>query len=80
MPIYEYMCNSCGTRNEFLEGVSQERQEQLCVECGSTDLHKLISLSSFTISSSAPRRAPMDDCGCDGGGGCGCGGACGHHH
>jgi putative FmdB family regulatory protein len=49
MPIYEYMCRECGTRNEFLEGVTSEKVDKVCSECGSSDLHKLVSIAAFTI-------------------------------
>jgi len=84
MPIYEYMCRSCGTRNEFLEGVTREKVDKVCSECGGTELSKLISLAAFTVAGSAG----CDDgaCACggagegEGGGGCGCGsGGCCHN-
>jgi putative FmdB family regulatory protein len=80
MPIYEYMCRSCGTRNEFLEGVTSEKVAKVCVECGGTELSKLVSMAAFSIASSSS----SSECACEsgGGGGCGCGGGgcCGHHN
>ena len=77
MPIYEYMCRDCGTRNEFLEGVTREKVDKVCSECGSTKLDKLISMAAFTVSSSGGCEGGA--CACEGGGhshggGCGCGG------
>lgn len=70
MPIYEYLCRGCGTRNEFLEGVTQERTERACEECGGKDLHKLISMTSFVVSGGS------EACDCEQGGGCCGGGGC----
>ncbi len=77
MPIYEYMCRECGTRNEFLEGVTREKVEKVCSECGSSDLHKLVSMAAFTV---AGGRAAESACACGheghgAQGGC-CGGDC----
>ncbi len=75
MPIYEYMCRDCGTRNEFLEGVTREKVDKVCSECGSSKLDKLISMAAFTVASS--HGCEGGTCACEesghGGGGCGCG-------
>ena len=83
MPIHEYMCRGCGTRNEFLEGVTQVTEDKVCEECGGTDLHKLISMASFTIASGSTGACESGGCACaqeqggDPGSCCG-GGGCGH--
>ena len=81
MPIYEYMCRGCGTRNEFLEGATQVTEDRVCEDCGSTDLHKLISMASFTVASNSAAACGTEDCALERGGSpgaCGCAGACGH--
>jgi putative FmdB family regulatory protein len=79
MPIYEYMCRDCGTRNEFLEGVTRERVEKVCSECGSSQLDKLMSMAAFTVAGGS-ECACGGECACESeghghahGGGCGCG-------
>jgi putative FmdB family regulatory protein len=76
MPIYEYLCRDCGTRNEFLEGVTREQEAKVCVDCGGEDLHKLISMSNFSIVSGSQAACECGEGPCDDAGGC-CGGACG---
>ena len=82
MPIYEYMCRGCGTRNEFLEGATQVTEDRVCEDCGGTDLHKLISMASFSVTSSSAETCGSGDCACaqESGGSPGtcCGGAGGH--
>ncbi len=79
MPIYEYMCRECGTRNEFLEGVTREKVDKVCSECGSSDLHKLVSIAAFTVAGGHSSAEGACACGGEGHGregGC-CGGDCG---
>ena len=49
MPIYEYKCKDCGSKNEFLVGVTADKTVLKCKKCESTNLEKLIS-SEFGIS------------------------------
>lgn len=49
MPMYEYLCNNCGTVSEILTGVSRDEPEAACTDCGGTDLKLLISVSSFRV-------------------------------
>jgi len=74
MPIYEYQCMKCGTRNEFFVR-SSDTEELRCKNCESTDLYKLMSASNFTMSSSGSSiPAPGGCCGspgsCDNPGSC----------
>ncbi len=74
MPIYEYQCMKCGTKNEFLVR-SSDKDELRCKNCESTDLYKLVSASNFSTSSpgfSAP--SPGGCCGAPGS--CGSPGSC----
>ena len=44
MPVYEYACDDCGERFElFLRSVSKSLCP-VCPQCGSTGVHKSISL------------------------------------
>ncbi|MBW1739034.1 MAG: zinc ribbon domain-containing protein [Deltaproteobacteria bacterium] len=42
MPIFEYKCNKCGAKSEFLEKSSDENKH-VCEKCGSSDMQKLFS-------------------------------------
>ncbi|MFH2011644.1 MAG: zinc ribbon domain-containing protein [Pseudomonadota bacterium] len=79
MPIYEYRCNQCGYVSEILTGVGSNSDLTLCKSCGSSNLEKLISASSFVLSN-GKRTSGNTCCGreercdtppCSGGGGCG---------
>ena len=48
MPIYEYLCDSCGNRIEALQKISDEPLK-ICSACGSTSLRKLVSAASFRL-------------------------------
>lgn len=62
MPIYEYSCGECGQKSEFILPSSGIAKDLECPECGSRNLHKLISsLGSVSVSSS--RRSGNTCCG-----------------
>lgn len=42
MPIYEYICKRCGTRNSFLV-FPWEDEKLSCKRCGSVELERIIS-------------------------------------
>lgn len=48
MPIYEYLCESCGKVNERLQKVG-DRPPRTCDECGGKKLAKLVSRSAFQL-------------------------------
>lgn len=48
MPIYEYICRSCGLEKEHLQKMSDEPIEN-CPECGSGDYVKQISAAGFQL-------------------------------
>ena len=48
MPIYEYLCDSCGNRIEALQKISDEPLK-ICSACGSANLRKLVSAASFRL-------------------------------
>ena len=52
MPIYEYRCNQCGEISEMLIGVSSGNEILQCKHCGSTNLKKILSVSSFAVTDS----------------------------
>ena len=47
MPIYEYACESCGHRFEKLMKIGAEPPP--CDDCGTGDVKKLVSASSFVL-------------------------------
>ncbi len=51
MPIYEYQCGSCGSKNEHLQKISDEPIE-ICPTCGSNTYTKLISAAGFQLKGS----------------------------
>lgn len=74
MPMYEYKCESCGTVNEFLLGVTAEDPAIVCGSCGGSELKKLISPISFSVKESSARFPIAGQCACgheQGHGGCG---------
>ena len=60
MPIYEYECAQCGKMSEILIGIGRDSGSPVCRYCGSHDLEKILSVSSFTFSDSG--RAPGATC------------------
>ncbi len=48
MPIYEYLCESCGRVTEVMQKVS-DRPPRSCPECGGRRLAKLVSRSAFQL-------------------------------
>jgi putative FmdB family regulatory protein len=51
MPIYEYECNACGDRHEFIQKFS-EGPKRKCPSCGEQRLRKLISAAAFHLKGS----------------------------
>ena len=49
MPLYEYSCQSCGEKEEKLEGISAPTEHD-CAHCGAPlGMHREVSLTSFTL-------------------------------
>jgi putative FmdB family regulatory protein len=59
MPIYEYRCTQCGEVSEILVGVGSDGETLICQHCGSSDVEKILSVSSFSFSDN---RAPGATC------------------
>jgi putative FmdB family regulatory protein len=70
MPIFEYLCQKCGTRFEVL--LSSAGTKETCASCGSAKVEKQFSTFSPSVATSS---SPCADAGC-GRAGTGCGGAC----
>lgn len=43
MPLYEFRCQSCGSRFTLLVGIAETGETIACSHCGSADIHKLVS-------------------------------------
>ncbi len=49
MPLYEYLCKSCGEKEEKLEGFDAPTEHD-CPQCGAAlAMHREVSLTSFTL-------------------------------
>lgn len=51
MPIYEYLCNSCGAEKEHLQKIS-DAPIAVCPVCGSSHYVKRISAAGFQLKGS----------------------------
>lgn len=51
MPIYEYECNACGDRHEFIQKFS-DAPKRKCPACGLQRLRKLVSAAAFHLKGS----------------------------
>ncbi len=51
MPTYEYKCNACGNTFEVFKSIKDETVPD-CPECGSNDVTRLISATSFILKGS----------------------------
>jgi putative FmdB family regulatory protein len=65
MPIFEYKCNKCGHKMEFLEK-AQGKHKHVCKDCGSADMQKLFSGFSVghsdNVSSQDSNSCPTGTC------------------
>lgn len=43
MPIYEYVCQGCGTKVSLLIGVVAGPSDEVCPKCGGADLRRVMS-------------------------------------
>ncbi len=73
MPIYEYICDDCGSRYERI--VLSKSQEIACPKCESKK--NTLQLSVFRASNGGSSKSTPSFSG--GGGGCCGGGGCGCH-
>ena len=61
MPIFEYKCNKCGHKTEFLEK-SSSKGKRVCEKCGSSDMQKLFSGFSVGQSNQTDGSCPTGTC------------------
>ncbi len=48
MPIYEYECESCGERKDFIQKMD-EAPKKKCPACGKLKLKRLVSSGGFIL-------------------------------
>ncbi|MBN1125680.1 MAG: zinc ribbon domain-containing protein [Sedimentisphaerales bacterium] len=60
MPLFEYECNKCGHKTEFLEK-SDNKKKHVCEKCGSSDMQKVFS-TFFAGSGSKSSSCPTGTC------------------
>jgi len=53
MPIFEYKCNECGTKFDFLHKSINNIEDVNCPSCNSEDNKKLLSSFSASMGSSS---------------------------
>ena len=51
MPIYEYQCNTCNNKFEFLQKINDDLLTE-CPECNQHTLRKLVSAAAFRLKGS----------------------------
>ena len=77
MPIYEYLCESCGDKFERLVRRSEDVLESGCPSCGQKHLKQEYSTFAAQTGGHEHRSAAHQPRACPGGGMCGNPGACG---
>ena len=68
MPLYEYLCKSCGRRFELLQSMGASSEGIACPQCGDDKAEK--QFSTFSGTSSGASESGFSALG----GGCGSGG------
>jgi len=59
MPLYEYLCETCGQQHESYKRLTEEKKDERCPACGGRSVKMGISL--FTRRVRRPREAPPAD-------------------
>ena len=62
MPIYEYSCLACGEISEIFQGVGEKDDMLACKYCGSKDLERVLSPTSFSFKSSFGKEGGQTCC------------------
>ncbi|MFC1868645.1 zinc ribbon domain-containing protein [Thermodesulfobacteriota bacterium] len=64
MPLFDYLCLDCGKYSEIL--ITTSRDHPQCQTCSSSNLKKMISLSSSLSGASMSKLPGPDDTACCG--------------
>jgi putative FmdB family regulatory protein len=75
MPIYEYLCQDCGTKFEKLVRRVADAPETACPSCGQKHLKQEFSTFAAHAGNDAPKSSGMPSC--PSGGACSNPGMCG---
>ncbi|MBW7881142.1 MAG: zinc ribbon domain-containing protein [Caldilineaceae bacterium] len=67
MPLYEYVCESCGTFFEYWVRSASAKEEILCPECKSSQVNKKFSTFGMKGGSSGGGFSSGDSCSTGGG-------------
>ena len=62
MPIYEYLCNKCGSEFELLVASSSAKPDEGCPDCGSKKIEKQMSLFGFSSGSKSADSSGGHNC------------------
>lgn len=62
MPIYSYVCESCGEKFDLLIGATLEKPQLKCKKCGSKKIKRV--LSSFSVGSSNDKGSSSSGSSC----------------
>ncbi|MBT3363035.1 MAG: zinc ribbon domain-containing protein [Chloroflexi bacterium] len=57
MPIYEYICNECNSKNDVLVRDIKAQTKQACPNCGNTKMQRIISSFAYHQSEGMRREA-----------------------
>ena len=58
MPLYEYKCDKCGVIFEKIVSTSGAAEKIICEKCSSSKVTKIISATSYRLSSSSSNSIP----------------------
>ncbi len=67
MPVYEYICKTCGHQFEKIRPMSQADDLILCLQCQSPDTHRLLSLFNAHREGGSSAPSSSGCAGCSGG-------------
>lgn len=60
MPIYTYVCKDCGEKFDLLVGVTSEKLELKCKNCGSKKIEK--TLGTFSVGNPGDKSSSSGSC------------------
>lgn len=63
MPMYDYRCEDCGDKFEYLVGVTADKSEIKCKKCGSVNVTRLFSSFNVGGKSGSGSICPTGTCG-----------------
>ena len=63
MPTYDLSCNTCGNRFELFVMRLLRQEDQVCPECGSSDVRKGVGGGVFVTATSTKAQGGSGSCG-----------------